>query len=274
VTKTDDPASQRHELVGTKKVYQYLEEHEEGPILVDVHVHDRNLSINKYIRENQPNTINQNDTWHAGKSVEKQMAKVAKGPMRSEGINWHNQLFDKSASVRTHVQHAIRNCQQDPKKLRDGIMNAVQHYKNNHGSCDPAARCKTSDNYEPKKLIIQDPKAELLFEKALKSTIVHHCADDFVLGMDTFYVESFNNTLNMFQDKRIAFGLEEYTRRSQLAVCHWNENVNRPHTSMWTPPVVLAHVDPWAPKGKKTHKKRTFGYCASIWTKFMGQVYL
>ena len=52
------------------------------------------------------------------------------------------------------------------------------------------------------------------------------------MAADTFYVESFNNVLNMFQDKRIAFGNPEYTRRSQLAVSHLNENVYPPFTSI------------------------------------------
>jgi hypothetical protein len=37
-------------------------------IAVGVHCHDRNLSINKYVRE-ETDAINQNDTWHCVKSV-------------------------------------------------------------------------------------------------------------------------------------------------------------------------------------------------------------
>jgi hypothetical protein len=47
---------------------------------------------------------------------------------------------------------------------------------------------------------------------------------DYVLAKDTFYVESFDNGINIFQDKRISFSDEQYKFRSNLAVLHWNEN--------------------------------------------------
>jgi hypothetical protein len=49
----------------------------------------------------------------------------------------------------------------------------------------------------------------------------------YALAKDTFYVESFNNVINIFQDKRISFSDEQYKFRSNLAVLHWNENVDR-----------------------------------------------
>ena len=33
----------------------------------------------------------------------------------------------------------------------------------------------------------------------------YYSPDDFVLARDTSYVESFNNVMNIFQDKRISF---------------------------------------------------------------------
>jgi hypothetical protein len=45
--------------------------------------------------------------------------------------------------------------------------------------------------------------------------------------------ESFNNVINIFQDKRISFSDEQYKFRSNLAVLHWNENVDRKYTSIW-----------------------------------------
>lgn len=43
--KSDDSVTQRH---GTEKIYQHLKNQN---ATVGVHVHDRNLSINKFIRE-------------------------------------------------------------------------------------------------------------------------------------------------------------------------------------------------------------------------------
>ena len=49
--------------------------------------------------------------------------------------------------------------------------------------------------------------------------------------MDTYYVESFNNVLLQYHDKRINFSREVYQLRTNLAVLDWNEHVNRPTTS-------------------------------------------
>lgn len=49
VTKAaEDPVSQRHETIGTRKIY---EDFDNRDISVNVHTHDRNMSINKYVRE-------------------------------------------------------------------------------------------------------------------------------------------------------------------------------------------------------------------------------
>ena len=50
--------------------------------------------------------------------------------------------------------------------------------------------------------------------------------------------------MNIFQDKRISFSDTQYNMRAQLAVIHWNENVDRVYTSVWKPRTARA-------KGKK-----------------------
>lgn len=76
VTKRDDPISQRHERIGTERIYQSI--NAEG-IFIKTHTHDRNLSINKFVR-NTGNTVNQNDTWHGVKSIKAAMKKISSGP--------------------------------------------------------------------------------------------------------------------------------------------------------------------------------------------------
>ena len=120
--------------------------------------------------------------------------------------------------------------------------------------------------------LLRDQRAIDLFTNAIHSTVVYMHAQDYALAKDTYYVESFNNVLNMFQDKRIAFDNEEYTRRSQIAVCHWAENVNRPHTSIWEPPVRLVGHGVRA-GGKKKLTKQTFQYSWNIWSRFTRQIY-
>ncbi|CAC5384549.1 unnamed protein product [Mytilus coruscus] len=196
VTKADDVVSQRHERIGTNRVCTYLAEKE----AVGVHCHDRNLSINKYIRE-ETDAINQNDTWHCVKAVKTALKKVAAGTAKSERKTWSFQLSDKVEPVSTHIHWAIRNCNNDPEKLKSSILNVVDHYKNRHLSCDPSSRCKYDKNYKPSRIVLTDPVAEKL-----------------LLG-----------------DKRIAFSDKQYNARSNLAVCQWNENVDRDFTSISNP---------------------------------------
>ena len=68
--------------------------------------------------------------------------------------------------------------------------------------------------------------------------------------------------MNIFQDKRIAFSDANYLSRSQLAVCHWNENVDRNFTSVWNPERRNA---PRSIKGKKNYKSATYSYRDNIW---------
>ena len=270
VTKEDDPVSQRHERLGTERIYQWLENSEEGPVQVAFHAHDRNLSISKYVREKQPLTVNQCDTWHAGKSVEKEVGKVTKGTIAKHGITWHRQLSDKCASIRTHVHWSIRNCQHNEQILRDNIDNIINHYSNVHTHCSEGSRCKMDENYEPSKQILTDPVAKALLGNSLRKTAVYLHPKDYIHAMDTYYVESFNNVLNVFQDKRISFGHNEYKKRSQLSVLHWNENVDRDFTSTWTPRQIL--LNPRQNKGKKKYKKCSFIYWDNVWNNFMEKI--
>ena len=58
VTKADDHVSQRHEKIGTQKIYDDLDSEN---ISVNIHTHDRNMAINKFVREREHGfTRNQN----------------------------------------------------------------------------------------------------------------------------------------------------------------------------------------------------------------------
>lgn len=69
VTKQDDIVSQRHEKIGTERIYKYLED--QG-IAVNIHIHDRNLSINKFVKDLR-GPVNQNDSWHGVKPIKEKM---------------------------------------------------------------------------------------------------------------------------------------------------------------------------------------------------------
>ncbi|CAG2211866.1 unnamed protein product [Mytilus edulis] len=250
ITKADDFVSQRHEKLGTQRIYQ-------------------NMSINKLVRES--GVVNQNDSWHGIKAVKKCNEKVSSGPKYLQGKTWSEQLEDKVESVATHFHWAIRNCEQNPKELKDLLINVVEHYKNNHTKCHPDSRCKRDVNYEPKRSTINKPIAEKLLLSVIHKSVIFKSPDHFVLARDTSYVESFNNTMNMFQDKRIVFSDANYNARACLAVCHWNENVDRGFTSIWNPERRNA---PRSMKGKKNYKPPSYSYRNNIWKRQIDSIYL
>ena len=268
VTKADDHVSQRHEKIGTQRIYDDLDSKN---ISVNIHTHDRNMAINKFVREREHGfTRNQNDLWHGIKSVKKTLTNISSGPRYMEGKTWSEELVDKVEPVATHFYWAVKHCQGNSETLRTMLDDIVYHYQNNHKRCHSSSRCQRDPNYEPSKVVIENPVAIKLLRGAIVNSIIYKHADDFNLGKDTYFVESFNNTLNVYQDKRIAFGSEQYKVRAFLGTLHWNENVSREYTS------ISLKADPKAPRrliGKKNYKKKTFNFRNNIWMRYIKFVY-
>ena len=267
ITKQEDPVTQKHEKAGTDKLYQYLDQKN---VPVRTHIHDRNTSVNKLIREKQWPT-NQNDCWHAIKNLKKRLTNVSHGALCRHGKTWHRQLMDKVEPIGTHAYWALKNSDGDSQKVKESLLNVVEHYQNNHTKCHSSSRCRQKEYpYIPSRIVIDDPKAiSLLTREIISSTLYKH-PEDFVLCKETAHVESFNNTMNMFQDKRIYYSDTEYLTRSKVSVLHWNENAGRPHTSTWKADR-SAHTR--RGKVKKNYKRPTYKYRQNIWRKYMNTIY-
>ena len=136
------------------------------------------------------------------------------------------QLVDKVGPVKTHVQYALRNCEGDKNKLLEMLDNIVPHYENKHDHCLPKSRCQTDPNYMPSRIIVTDSFAKQILSTTIKSFDAYKHPDNYVHAMGTYPVESFNNSMNIFHDKRIgSYGHKHYILKTNLAVCHWNENI-------------------------------------------------
>ena len=267
VTKEDDPVSQRHEIFGVKRLYQHFDACD---VTIHIHGHDRNASVNKFVKQEQPLVDNANDTWHAAKGVTKVIKPTGHGSKKMHGKTWHKELSDKAASVKTHVYYAMKNCNGSEEQLRRWLDNIVPHYQQNHTHCSPRSRCKTDTNYIPSKVTIKDSVAAKLLTDAIHSLQVYKTPKDYIHCIDTHYVESYNNACLIFHDKRISFGLEEYKRRSAMAVLDWNENVDREYTSitMWED-----IRNPRRQIGSKNLKRKTFLFKNTIYRKIIQQIY-
>ena len=109
ITRADEPCAQKHELLGTKKIYDYLENQEGGSVSVRVLCHDRNMSVQSWVRGEKDTAIT-NDTWHATKNMAKEIKCVFSRPRHLEGKTWHPQLSDKADS--NCMYWVMKNCQQ------------------------------------------------------------------------------------------------------------------------------------------------------------------
>ncbi|CAH1268969.1 Hypp4055 [Branchiostoma lanceolatum] len=271
VSPDEEQYSQNHELLGTQKFYDWADA---NAVNILVHAHDNNKSINKLVVDRAARghrTVNGNDTWHATKGIARAMKGITTGPKYKEGVSWHPELTDKAASVKTHVYWAMKNCALDAGRLRGYIDNTINHYKGDHTGCHHTSTCQVEgDDYRPRKVPIEDPKAEKLLRDFLRGTVVYKNAENYVHAKDTHYVESFNNALLIYHDKRICFGKESYLLRINLAILDWNENVDRDHTSEWRCEDAAARRRR-EPKKQLVEKKYIFR--KKVWEELMRRIY-
>ncbi|XP_077867917.1 uncharacterized protein LOC144357781, partial [Saccoglossus kowalevskii] len=88
-------------------------------------------------------------------------------------------------------------------------------------------------NYELSFTIMRSPVAINLLQKFIKQTSIYRNPLSYVDCIDTHYVETFNIVALLYHDKRINFQLRDsYKFRSDLTCLDWNENVDRPATSV------------------------------------------
>ena len=142
ITEEEDHVAQRHERIGTENIYEYLEEKD---IPVRVHTHDRNMSINRLVKDkshDESSVVNQNDTWHTLRTLRKLVKAVASGPKYKAGSTWHQELEDNIEPIVTYATWPIKNCEKEAEKLRSSILNVVAHYQGEHKACSSTSRCR------------------------------------------------------------------------------------------------------------------------------------
>ena len=83
VTHVDDHGTQRHEKLRTERVYQYLE-FRDTPVAV--HIHDRNMAIDKLVGDRPSFTVNQN-----GVREKRRCRWLQQIPLYKRKIPWHRE---------------------------------------------------------------------------------------------------------------------------------------------------------------------------------------
>ena len=260
VTKQDDRISQRHELHGTRKLYEDMDAQH---IKIRAHVHDRNASISKFLVQERPRTIDACDTWHAGKEVRRATSKIVKGARRNIGVTWHPQLADKASGIKTHSFWAIKHCEGDEGTLLRYLDNIVQHYRGNHAACHHTSRCQ-QPGYIPSRLIVTDNDAVRILSTCIQSLIMYKQPAKYKFCMDTHYVECFNNTVLVYVDKRIHYRNLMYKLRLSMAILDWNEHTSRPVSSVQ---YYMSTQNPRRQLPKRVLKPKTFVFVSVLWNR-------
>ena len=77
-----------------------------------------------------------------------------------------------------------------------------------------------------------EPVAINLLRDTIHKLYMYKHPEKYTNCVNTHYVESFNNVALVYLDKRVHYHDLMYKIRIGLAVCDWNENVDRPATSV------------------------------------------
>ena len=99
---------------------------------------------------------------------------------------------------------------------------------------------------------------------------VYKNAEDYKYCSDTHYVESFNNFLLQYHDKRIVFGQDTYNLRTNLSILDWNENVDRKCTSSR---VCYDLTNPRRQTELVNRSKKTTEFKENIWINYLEKLY-
>lgn len=126
------------------------------------------------------------------------MILIFSGLCYKEGKIWFEEFYDKLEFVVIYFYWVIKYCEGDGNMLRVLFDNIVEYYKNNYKWCDLFFRCRVDLNYEFLCVVIENFVVEKLLRGVIVNFIIYKYFDDFKFGWDIYFVESFNNILNIY----------------------------------------------------------------------------
>lgn len=101
-----------------------------GVSVINIHSHDRNVSVNRAIRPK--NVWNCNDRRHATKPIAQGIKKILSGAKKNIGRTWHPELADKGSRIRNHMYYITDHCGGDPLVLQSIIDKSIPHREENN----------------------------------------------------------------------------------------------------------------------------------------------
>ena len=122
--------------------------------------------------------------------------------------------------MRGHFTYTVDHAQQDKETATKIWKNAAAHLAGDHSKCleyNDEADCSTST------IRLRTPKMVEVMTKFLEQKGLIDDFESYRNDRSTSFIESFNNTLAAFADKRLFFNLKALRLRHVLAILSWNE---------------------------------------------------
>lgn len=113
--------------------------------------------------------------------------------------------------------------------------------------------------------ILSDHATVTMLQNFLRSLVVYKQAEEYVLGHNSYYVESCDVCL-IYLDKRIHYGNRMYELRGNLAVVDCKEHVDIPNTATGTS--ARSKNSRWQ-VGTKLYQCKTYTFVENIWNLYL-----
>ena len=144
----------------------------------------------------------------------------------------------------SNIFWSIDHCDGNPKKLRDLIDSAIDHFQNKHDACHKDSKyVEKGPDFIPHLDVVDDRVAVNLLTNFEHNSTVYRQAEDYAFPRDTFHVESFNNVCLIHIPKRIHFRDNKHNElRQGLAVLDFRLCVS--FIKVTTPRRISSHFSP------------------------------
>eukprot|EP00105_Crassostrea_gigas_P027708 XP_011449140.1 PREDICTED: uncharacterized protein LOC105343451 [Crassostrea gigas] len=206
---------------------RWLQEHH---LQIGIIITDRHLQIQKWIKENLPQTTHYYDVWHVAKGLTKKILAASK-------LKECEDIFGWNKSLTNHLYWVAASTPDGDGDVMwakwESVENHIHNVHDGHSDAFPTSAHETLDgDQRQKKWIKPETKAseklsEIILSKQMKKDVpklspLHQ----------TSQVEAFHSTINHFVPKMVSFSYHGMYCRLMIAALHFNENSSRPSATI------------------------------------------
>ncbi|XP_053390057.1 uncharacterized protein LOC128552984 [Mercenaria mercenaria] len=206
------------ELEGLQRAVSNLKK--EGISITEI-ITDRHLQIQKWIRENLPETRHSFDVWHIAKGIKKKLIGIAKEKDCGVVYSWVK-------SITNHVYWSAASSKEgDEELIVDKWKSVASHIQNiHHGHGGKFPYCQ-HEELKDRDWLKPGTKACAKVEDVVLSKRLCKDVGKMSTCHQTSTLEAFHSVINHFAPKMNGFSYNGQLCRQHIAALHFNENVNR-----------------------------------------------